>query len=82
MKTKTLYVCEFCYTSFSDEKEAKKCEASHKVLRPKTKIVPLYKRTIRFGVPAELSVEFIGDGEKPKKYAARYVLDCVNERSF
>lgn len=82
MKTKTLYVCEFCYTSFSDEEEAKKCEASHKVLRPKTKIVPLYKHTTTFGVSAELTVEFVGDGEKPKKYSARYVLNHVSERSF
>lgn len=82
MKTKTLYVCEFCHTSFADEKDAKKCEASHKVLYPKTKIVPLYKKTVCFGVPAELTVEFVGDGEKPKKYVARYVLNRVDERSF
>ena len=79
MKTKTLYICEFCHTSFSDKEEAKKCEASHKVLHPKTKIVPLYRRTTKFGVPVELSVEFMGDGGN-KKYSARYVLDYVNER--
>lgn len=82
MKTKTLYVCEFCHTSFADEKDAKECEASHKRLYPKTKITPLYKRMTKFGVPAELTVEFVGDGEKPKKYSARYVLNHVSERSF
>lgn len=67
---------------FRMRRKRKKCEASHKVLRPKTKIVPLYKHTTTFGVPAELTVEFVGDGEKPKKYSARYVLNHVSERSF
>ena len=81
MKTETLYVCEFCHTSFANEEEAKECEASHKVLYPKTKIVPSYKRMTKFGVPAELAVTFVGEGEKPKNYTASYVLDYVKEWS-
>lgn len=82
MKTKTLYVCELCHTSFTDEEEAKRCKASHKVLCPKTKIIPLYKRMTKFGVPAELTVTFVGDERQSKNYTASYVLDCVNEWSF
>lgn len=82
MKKQTLYVCELCHTSYNDEEKAKECKAYHKRLYPKTQIIPLYKRMTKFGVPAELTVEFVGDGEKPKKYTARYVLDCVGERSF
>lgn len=29
MKTKTLYECEFCHTSFSDEEKCRRCEQSH-----------------------------------------------------
>ena len=81
MKQQTLYVCELCHTSYADEEKAKECEAYHRRLYPKTQIIPLYKRMTKFGVPAELTVEFVGT-EKTKKYAARYVLDCVSERSL
>lgn len=77
MKKQTLYVCEICHTSFEDEEDAKECEASHKRLYPKTKITPLYRQMTKFGVPAELTVEFVEDGEKPKKYVARYILNWV-----
>lgn len=30
MKKRTKYQCEFCYTEYADEKEAKACEDSHK----------------------------------------------------
>ena len=61
-----IFVHQGVFLSFSDEEEAKKCEASHKVLYPKTKIVPLYKHTTTFGVPAELTVEFVGMERSPR----------------
>ena len=33
MKESTLYVCEFCNTSYADRKEAEACEAAH--IKPK-----------------------------------------------
>lgn len=81
MKTKTLYICEFCHASFLDEADAKECESSHKVLYPKTKIVAHYDPITQYGVPGALTVTFTGDGEKPKNYTARYVLDYVKEWS-
>lgn len=29
MKAKTIYECEFCHTTFTDEEKCKKCENSH-----------------------------------------------------
>lgn len=29
MKAKTIYECEFCHATFTDEEKCKKCENSH-----------------------------------------------------
>lgn len=39
MKAKTIYECEFCHTTFTDEEKCKKCENSHTKVN---KIVKVY----------------------------------------
>lgn len=61
MKTKTIYECEFCHTTFTDEEKCKKCESSH--TKP-TKIAKAYYKnpnnitpTLRdLGAPKDIDV--------------------------